>query len=62
MLEAPHDRAPHKPIEEIQIDADDAFIGKVVNALAERRAELIELQSSPDGTGAARGFTGRRAA
>ncbi|MCY4499249.1 MAG: translational GTPase TypA, partial [Rhodospirillaceae bacterium] len=35
-----------EPIEEIQIDVDQAFVGDVVNALAERRAELIELRPS----------------
>ena len=37
---------PLEPIEEIQIDVDEAFVGDVVNALAERRAELIELRPS----------------
>ena len=40
------DGAPPKLIEEIQIDVDDAFVGEVVNALAERRAELVELRPS----------------
>ena len=35
-----------EPIEEIQIDVAQAFVGDVVNALAERRADLIELQPS----------------
>ena len=32
------DGAPSKPLKEIQIDVDDAFVGEVVNTLAERRA------------------------
>ena len=32
------DGAPPKPIEEIQIDVDDAFVGEVVHALVKQRA------------------------
>ena len=46
MREDPAGGAPLEPIEEIQIDVDEAFVGDVVNALAERRAELIELRPS----------------
>ena len=46
MREDPKDGAPLEPIEEIQIDVDEAFVGDVVTALAERRAELIELRPS----------------
>ena len=42
----PDGGAPLEPIEEVQIDVDDAFAGDVVNALAERRAELIGLRPS----------------
>ena len=46
MREDPAGGAPLEPIEEIQIDVDEAFVGDVVSALAERRAELIELRPS----------------
>ena len=46
MREDPADGAPLEPMEEIQIDVDEAFVGDVVTALAERRAELIELRPS----------------
>ena len=46
MREDPAGGAPLEPIEEIQIDVDEAFVGDVVTALAERRAELIELRPS----------------
>ena len=46
MREDPKGGAPLEPIEEIQIDVDEAFVGDVVTALAERRAELIELRPS----------------
>ena len=46
MRDSPDGGAPLEPIEEIQIDVDDAFVGEVVNALAERRAALIELRPS----------------
>ena len=46
MREDPEGGAPLEPIEEIQIDVDEAFVGDVVTALAERRAELIELRPS----------------
>ena len=42
------DVTPLEPIEEIQIDVDDEFVGEVVNALPARRAELIELRPSGD--------------
>ena len=46
MREDPKGGAPLEPIEEIQIDVDEAFVGDVVTALAARRAELIELRPS----------------
>ncbi len=46
MREDPQGSVALEPIEEIQIDVDQAFVGDVVNALAERRAELIELRPS----------------
>ena len=46
MREDPQGGGLLEPIEEIQIDVAQAFVGDVVNALAERRAELIELQPS----------------
>ena len=46
MREDPKGGAPLEPIEEIQIDVDEAFVGDVVSALAERRAEMIELRPS----------------
>ena len=46
MREDPAGGAPLEPIEEIQIDVDEAFVGDVVTALAERRGELIELRPS----------------
>ena len=46
MREDPQGGVALEPIEEIQIDVDQAFVGDVVNALAERRAELIELRPS----------------
>ena len=46
MREDPAGGAPLEPIEEIQIDVDEAYVGDVVSALAERRAELIELRPS----------------
>ena len=45
-LEALNGRAPHEPIEEIQADLDVLFSADMVNALAERHAELIELRPS----------------
>ena len=45
-LEALNGRAPHEPIEEIQADLDVSFSADMVNALAERHAELIELRPS----------------
>ena len=52
MREDPAGGPPHEPIEEIQIDVDDTFVGDVVTALAERRAALIELK--PSGRGKSR--------
>ena len=46
MREDPQGGGLLEPIEEIQIDVAQAFVGDVVNALAERRAELVELQPS----------------
>ena len=46
MREDPQGGVLLEPIEEIQIDVAQAFVGDVVNALAGRRAELIELQPS----------------
>jgi len=46
MREDPQGGGVLEPIEEIQIDVAQAFVGDVVNALAERRAELVELQPS----------------
>ena len=46
MREDPQGGALLEPIEEIQIDVPQAYVGDVVNALAERRAELIEMQPS----------------
>ena len=46
MRDDPEGGPPLEPIEEIQIDVDEAFVGDVVNALAERRAELVELRPS----------------
>ena len=46
MRDDPEGGAPLEPVEEIQIDVDEAFVGDVVNALAERRAELVELRPS----------------
>ena len=46
MREDPQGGGLLEPIEEIQIDIAQAFVGDVVNALAERRAELVELQPS----------------
>ena len=46
MREDPQGGGLLEPIEEIQIDVAQAFVGDVVNALAERRAEMIELQPS----------------
>jgi GTP-binding protein len=49
MRNDPETGAQLEPIEEIQIDVDEAFVGDVVNALAERRAELIEMRPSGRG-------------
>ena len=46
MREDPQGGVLLEPIEEIQVDVAQAFVGDVVNALAGRRAELIELQPS----------------
>ncbi len=46
MREDPQGGGLLEPIEEIQIDVAQAFVGDVVNALAERRAELVELRPS----------------
>ena len=46
MREDPQGGVLLEPIEEIQIDVAPAFVGDVVNALAERRAKLIELRPS----------------
>ena len=46
MRDDPEGGPPLEPVEEIQIDVDEAFVGDVVNALAERRAELVELKPS----------------
>ena len=46
MRDDPEGGPPLEPVEEIQIDVDQAFVGDVVNALAERRAELVELRPS----------------
>ena len=46
MREDPQGGVPLEPIEEIHIDVAQAFVGDVVNAFAERRAELIELRPS----------------
>ncbi len=46
MRDDPEGGPPLEPVEEIQIDVDEAFVGDVVNALAERRAELVELRPS----------------
>ena len=46
MREDPQGGVLLEPIEEIQIDVAQAFVGDVVNALAERRAKLIELRPS----------------
>ena len=46
MREDPQGGVLLEPIEEIHIDVVQAFVGDVVNALAGRRAELIELQPS----------------
>ena len=62
MREDPAGDAPLEPIEDIQIDVDEAFVGDVVTALAERRAELIELRPSGRATRSARCFAARRAA
>ena len=35
-----------EPIKDIQFDEDDAFVGELVNALAESCAECVELQSA----------------
>ncbi|CAI8013847.1 50S ribosomal subunit assembly factor BipA [Geodia barretti] len=61
MREDPAGGAPLEPIEEIQIDVDEAFVGDVVSALAERRAELIELRPSGRDKGAAPLCHGQRA-
>ena len=50
MREDPQGGGLLEPIEEIQIDVAQAFVGDVVNALAERRADLIELQPSGQDT------------
>ena len=46
MREDPQGGVLLEPIEEIQIDVAPAFVGDVVNALAERRAKLVELRPS----------------
>ena len=46
MREDPQGGVLLEPIEAIQIDVAPAFVGDVVNALAERRAKLIELRPS----------------
>ena len=46
MREDPQGGVLLEPIEEIQIDVAQAFVGDVVNALAERRAKLVELRPS----------------
>ena len=46
MRDDPEGGPPLEPVEEIQIDVDEAFVGDVVNAQAERRAELVELRPS----------------
>ena len=46
MREDPQGGVLLEPIEEIHIDVAQAFVGDVVNALAERRAKLIELRPS----------------
>src|SRR5205807_8091799 len=38
-----------EPIEEVVIDVDDAFSGVVVQKMAERRAEMIEMRPSGGG-------------
>lgn len=38
-----------EPIEEIQIDVDDEFVGVVVEALSQRKAEMVDMRPSGGG-------------
>ncbi len=45
----PETGAREEPIEEVVIDVDDAFVGPVVEALGERKAEMTDMRPSGGG-------------